>query len=97
MEMSDEQFKRLLETIALRDMIIRIDENTKNSHDNFQKHEADDAAFQLLVTKTVDKVHTRLDTAKIEIDNYYRVQNRLMGGIAALVFIVPIAVAYFNH
>lgn len=102
MAFTEDQFQRLLE------MVIRIDENTKNNAKFMDDHTRDDIAQFALSNKAVEAVHSRLDkiktelevekkAVKVEWDRAIGFQNKLMGAIAVLVFIIPFVVKFlFN-
>lgn len=77
MPLSDEQFGNLMKTLESRDLIIRIDENTKNMRANFDDHKKEDAAAQALVTQSLSKIHTRIDGVS---DDMKAIRNRIIGG-----------------
>lgn len=75
--LSDEQFGALMKSLELRDMIVRIDENTKNMRANFDDHKKEDAAATALMTSSVTKLHTRIDGVGEEMAS---IKNRIIGG-----------------
>lgn len=77
MPLSDEQFGNLLKTLESRDLIIRIDENTKNMRVNFDEHKKEDAANNALMTQSLGKMHNRIDSVGTEIAS---IKNRVIGG-----------------
>ena len=84
--MDDNQFKELLEVLSMRDMLIRIDENTKNARKDFEEHKMEDARNFAILEKSVEKVHGRLD-----INSAF--QNKALGAIALATIVIPIVVA----
>lgn len=77
MPLNDEQFERLMKNLDMRDMLIRIDENTKNMGKNFDEHKKDDASASALVGQSLAKVHVRIDGVGIEMAS---IKNRIIGG-----------------
>lgn len=77
MPLDNEQFERLMKNLDMRDMLIRIDENTKNMSKNFDDHKKDDAAASALVGQSLAKVHVRIDSVGTEMAS---IKNRIIGG-----------------
>lgn len=75
--MTEDQFASLMKSLEMRDLIIRIDENTKNMRVNFDDHKKEDAASQALVTGSLAKVHIRIDGVGTEMAS---IKNRIIGG-----------------
>lgn len=99
MAFSDEQFNKLWE------LVIRIDENTKNQSKIIDNHMKEDISNMAISNKSVEAVHGRLDRIKNDLDLKDKAirtewdraigfQNKLMGAIAVLVFVVPIVVSF---
>ena len=65
MAFTDEQFDKLMKAIDTREMLIRIDENTKNFHQNISRrldeHIAQDYIEHGSNQKAVHKAHERVD------------------------------------
>ena len=102
MAFTEDQFTKLWE------LVIRIDENTKNNAKYMDEHTRDDIAQFALSNKSVDAVHTRLDKIKAELetekvsvrkewDKAIGFQNKMMGAIAVMVFVIPIAIAFVRQ
>ena len=84
---TDEQFKEFIKILDTREMLIRIDENTKNNQKMFQEHLIQDAGDFALINSSVGKVHDRLD-------KHSTFQNQVMGAIAVATFIIPIIISF---
>lgn len=98
MPFTDKQFEEFLKAMDTREMLVRIDENTKNFHQHLNKrlddHIAQDYTDHGTVGKSVTKAHERIDEAREELDEKLSkslaFQNKLLGAILLLVFLVPI-------
>lgn len=101
MPLTDEQFTKFIEstneTKKWLELLIRIDENTKNHSKQLSDHAIDDIGKFALAKQSSDKLHERLDKYKEDVDKSFGFQNKVMGGIAVLVFIVPIMIAWIKH
>lgn len=97
MPFSDDQFQKLWE------LVIRIDENTKNQSKEIATHLADDTYRFNLIKQTTDAIDMRIDKLKMDVlddrasvknifDKAVAFQNKLMGAIAVCTFTVPIVV-----
>lgn len=68
MEMTDGQFKQFLDGVTQNqkhwEMLIRIDENTKNMNSSIQKHFIDDVSEFSIHKASLSKVHERIDVFK---------------------------------
>ena len=112
MPFTDEQFVKLIDSIGENkkqwELLIRIDENTKNHSKELNAHAADDIAKFALSKQSTDALHMRLDKVKNDLelqrdlvkkdfDRAIAWQNKMMGAIAVLVFAVPIAIAFVKR
>lgn len=102
MPLSEEQFKKLTEILDMRELIIRIDENTKNSQASFLDHAAKDVAEFALVKRSAEKLHERMDVFKEDVrDDMAKAtgfQNRLIGAFGLATVGIPIIIAvFFKH
>lgn len=83
--MTDQQFERFLDAVnrfqESREMIIRIDENTKEFRAWSVKHDRDDSEFQAIHRQAIEALHMRLD-------NFGRFQYLAMGGVGLLAYLV---------
>lgn len=58
---TDSQFEKFLQALDTRELLIRIDENTKNFHENFKKHEIDNSEDFGIQKQAINKSHERID------------------------------------
>lgn len=90
----------------LNDMLIRIDENTKNFRTEFGEHRTSDATEFSSLKQSNIKVHERLDKLKEDMKgdflkqseetrNSSGFQNKVMGAICLITFIIPLIVAWY--
>ena len=83
LSLDQEQFKRLMESVSLGkeqwELLIRIDENTKNMKREFSEHLQSDAAEIALVKGSLSKVHVRIDNVSTEVRDF---RNKVVGAIA---------------
>lgn len=110
--LSDEQFIKLFEGMMdnkkFWELLIRIDENTKNHAKELASHAADDIAKFALSKASMDALHTRLDKTKSDLaedqkavreklDKSLGFQNKMLGAILLAAFVVPILVQFWKH
>ena len=105
--MEPAQFKEFMEALLQAnrhwELLIRIDENTKNLRDAMNKHVSEDSAEFAVTKQSLTKVHERIDNIKkdfavdmksIEIqisavdDQLKKFKNRVIGAMILATFIV---------
>lgn len=97
---TDEQFNEFMQSNTSRErdreLLIRIDENTKRMREDFLEHLKADSAEFALSRQSLSKVHERIDTTNREVAS---LKNRAIGiGIAvtAFVTIVQFSLSVYN-
>lgn len=91
--MSDEQFKEFLKVFELRDLIVRIDENTKNFTKSFEDHKREDHENAATNSKSLEKVHTRVDSVN---DSMKKIRWMVAGAALVISGVVYFTNFYFN-
>ena len=97
MAFTDEQFKQFMNAIDIKELVIRIDENTKNFHKNFEDHVKQDHENYAIHKASLEKMHVRIDG--LDSENK-KAKNLFVGGltvITVLVGMIQFAISfYFN-
>lgn len=114
MALTDEQFKQFMDGIQQTqkfwELLIRIDENTKNYHKAHDAHIQDDAAQFGIFRQSLEKVHLRVDEVKKEVsstnikmgvisDEIKKFKYSILGMgllITAIVFVVNFYINVYN-
>ena len=73
-----------------RELLIRIDENTRSLRETFHKHAEEDAARFHAQGQKIDAVHERLD----EFDG---LKNRVWGAIAVIAVLWGVIIVVLDH
>lgn len=93
MPFTDEQFKKFMEVLDMREMLIRIDENTKNFHLLFNDHKAVDASEFAIQRQSIAKAHERVDVVSDQVKQF---KWMLAGGCILISTVVFVANFYFS-
>lgn len=99
---------RFVNLVVMNEMLIRIDENVKSYKSDFIEHKISDIAEFTFLRNSINEIRDKLDKfkedAKKDIvqqttkqDKQIAFQNRLMGAIAIIAFVVPIVVALWSQ
>lgn len=109
--LSEDQFMKLFEGVMDNkrswELLIRIDENTKNHTKELATHTADDVGKFALAKASMDALHARMDKTKVELsidqeaiktklDKSLEFQNKMLGAILVSAFAVPIIIQVFK-
>lgn len=81
MPLTEEQFKEFMQAMGSRDLLIRIDENTKNHRQLFDAHTQQDTVEFSKLEQSTNAVHERLDA---EIEQRKRVRWIALGAVLVL-------------
>lgn len=98
--LTEDQFNKFMNGIqqnqAHWELLIRIDENTKNMKLEAAKHYADDSGEFALTKSSLSKVHGRIDVIDNDIQS---VKNRLIGAFTLATLIisfVQVGLSFYN-